>query len=96
MDELIVLPILYRNLRMINNRNIKARDFYYRKPTRLSCFHCDSIANLYELDDGFDSYICFDCLDKTLEELNCKDDFESNDFNKKEVSCKRFPRKEWE
>lgn len=85
-----------KEIESVDNRKIKARDFYYRKPVRFSCFHCDSIANLYELNDGLDSYICFVCLDKTLEELNCKDDFDSSDFNKKEATCKRSPRKEWE
>jgi len=80
---------------MINNRKISAWKFYYRKPIELRCLRCESIANLYEINDGFDSVICFDCLSLSLEDLSFSDDYESDQFNREKVPRKRFG-KEWE
>ena len=81
--------------KMINNRDTAAINFYYYKPLNVECFNCGATEQLNELNDGYDSVICWACMSYSLAKLNCKDDFNSNDFNKEITSCKRFPKSDW-
>jgi len=81
--------------RMIDNRDTIAINFYWYKNLTIECFKCGATDSLNEISDGYDSVVCWDCLNMSLKELNCSSDFQTNDFNKKVTSCKSFPRTDW-